>query len=60
MLKGSSKDDYLPPRVMELFQVPGEMMVNSLHEISLPLAMLRYGNNPSSRAKIVRDEFKDN
>lgn len=27
MLKGSSKDVYLPPRVMELFQVPGEMMV---------------------------------
>ncbi|PFX24863.1 putative nuclease HARBI1 [Stylophora pistillata] len=66
LIKGSSKDVYVPPRVVDTVNpftgeiVPGSWRDDGTPSQNLqPLAMLRYGNNPSNHAKRVRDEFNE-
>jgi len=66
LIKGSSKDVYVPPRVIDNVNLStGEIVLGSWRDDGtpsknlLPLAMLRYGNNPSNHAKRVRDELKE-
>ena len=66
LIKGPSKDVYVPPRVIDTVNpatgkiVPGSWRDDGTPSKNLlPLAMLRHGNNPSNHAKRVRDEFKE-
>ena len=66
LIKGPSKDVYVPPRVIDTVNpatgkiVPGSWRDDGTPSKNLlPLAMLRHGNNPSNQAKRVRDEFKE-
>ena len=66
LIKGPSKDVYVPPRVIDtVIPSTGEIVPGSWRDDGipsknlLPLAILRHGNKPSNHAKRVRDEFKE-